>query len=114
MCKGARGNIAHQNPMIRGFGMQPILRTAFALLAFIVSASASAQDIEPRAYSNAPVGVNFLIAGFAYTRGDLAFQSLPLTDAHIRTSNAVVAYARALDLWGKSGKFDVIAPYTWL
>jgi hypothetical protein len=26
---------------------------------------ASAQDIEPRAYSNAPIGVNFLIAGYA-------------------------------------------------
>jgi hypothetical protein len=100
--------------MTFAFGMQPILRDALALLAFTACTSASAQDIEPRAYSNAPVGVNFLIAGFAYTRGDLAFQSLPLTDAHIRTSNAVVAYARALDLWGKSGKFDVIAPYTWL
>ena len=30
---------------------------------------ARAQDIEPRAYSNAPIGVNFLIAGYAYTRG---------------------------------------------
>ena len=30
---------------------------------------ARAQDIEPRAYSNAPVGVNFLIAGYVYTRG---------------------------------------------
>jgi len=26
----------------------------------------------------------------------------------------VLGYARALDLWGKSGKFDVIVPYTWL
>ena len=26
---------------------------------------AHAQDIEPRAYSNAPIGVNFLIAGYA-------------------------------------------------
>jgi hypothetical protein len=25
-----------------------------------------------------------------------------------------VGYARALDLWGTSGKFDVIVPYTWL
>ena len=76
---------------------------------------ADAQDIEPRAYSNAPVGVNFVIAGWAYTRGGLSFDSsLPLTDERLRTSNAVVAYARVLDLGGKSGKFDVIAPYTWL
>ena len=74
-----------------------------------------AQSIEPRAYSNAPVGVNFLIAGYAYTRGGVSFDtSLPITDPELTTSSAVLGYARALDLWGKSGKFDVIVPYTWL
>ena len=74
-----------------------------------------AQDIEPRAYSNAPIGVNFLIAGYAYTRGGLSFDSaIPITDADLNTSNAVVAYATVLDMWGKSGKFDAIVPYTWL
>ncbi len=76
---------------------------------------ANAQDIEPRAYSNAPVGVNFLIAGYAYTSGGVAFgPSLPITDPQLHTSNAVVAYARTLDLWGMSGKFDATLPYTWL
>ena len=77
--------------------------------------TAYAQDIEPRAYSNAPVGMNFLIAGFAYTRGGLAFDhALPLKDPQLETYNAVLAYARVLDLWGKSGKVDAIVPYTWL
>lgn len=73
-----------------------------------------AQDIEPRAYSNAPVGVNFVVAGFGYARGDLPFGSLPITEAQLRTSSAVLAFARALDLWGKSGKFDMVLPYTSL
>jgi hypothetical protein len=92
-------------------------RAAAAFLAYSLIAHAPAlraQDIEPRAYSNAPVGVNFLIAGYGYTRGDLPFGSLPITDANLRTSSAVFAFARALDLWGKSGKFDVIATYTSL
>jgi len=90
-----------------------LLRAACVLMPVI--APAHAQDIEPRAYSNAPVGVNFLIAGYAYTRGGLAFDaSLPLTNPNLRTSSAVVSYATVLDLWGKSAKFDVIAPYTWL
>jgi len=84
----------------------------------VLAASASiarAQSIEPRAYSNTPVGVNFLLAGPYYTRGGLSFDtSLPLTDPQLKTTNVVVGYARALDLWGKSGKFDVIVPYTWL
>jgi len=74
-----------------------------------------AQDIEPRAYSNAPVGVNFLIGGYAYTQGGIATDgSLPLTDPHLHTSNAVVGFAHAFDLFGLSAKFDAIVPYTWL
>jgi hypothetical protein len=92
------------------------LITALAVCELVVNGNAvRAQSIEPRSYSNAPVGVNFLIGGYAYTRGGLAFDSsLPITDPNLTTSSAVLGYARALDLWGKSGKFDVIVPYTWL
>jgi hypothetical protein len=76
---------------------------------------ARAQDIEPRAYSNAPIGVNFLIGGYAYARGGLSFDpAVPITDVHLRTSTAVLGYARVLDLWGMSGKVDAIVPYAWL
>ena len=76
---------------------------------------AGAQSIEPRSYSNTPVGMNFVLGGVAYTRGGLAFDaSLPLTEPHLTTFSTVLAYARALDLWGMSGKFDMIVPYTWL
>jgi hypothetical protein len=76
---------------------------------------AQAQDIEPRAFSNAPVGMNFLIAGYAFTQGGIAFDpALPVTDPDLDTSSAVLAYARVLDLWGMSGKIDAIVPYTWL
>jgi len=76
---------------------------------------AVAQDIEPRSFSNAPVGVNFLIGGYAYTRGGLAFDSATqITNPQLTTRSAVAGYARVLDLWGMSGKFDAIIPYTWL
>jgi hypothetical protein len=76
---------------------------------------AHAQDIEPRAYSNSPVGVNFLIAGYAYTEGAVPFDaSLPVKNAQLKTSSGVLAYARVLDLGGLSGKFDAIVPYTFL
>ena len=89
---------------------------AFVTLAVLALAGASrAQDIEPRSYSNAPVGVNFLIAGYAYTRGGLAFDSdLPISDVHLHTSSGLFAYARSLDVFGLSGKFDAIVPYTFL
>jgi hypothetical protein len=93
--------------------LPPALFPVLALLA--ISSSVRAQDIEPRAYSNAPVGVNFLIAGFAATSGGLSFDSsVPVTNAHIKTSNLVLGYARVLDIAGMSAKFDVVAPYAKL
>jgi len=78
-----------------------------------IATGAVAQDIEPRTYFNAPIGINFLIAGYAYTQGALQFdQALDLTDAHLRTSNAVLAYARVFELGGSAATFDVVAPYT--
>ena len=92
-----------------------IASSVLGACAFVGLGPACAQDIEPRAYSNAPVGVNFLIAGYGYTRGGLAFDpSLPVTNESLHTSNALLAYARVLDLWGMSAKFDAIVPYTWL
>ena len=65
------------------------------LAAFVFAGTAMptrAQDIEPRSYSNAPVGVNFLVVGYAYARGGLATDSsLPVTNPQLRTSSAVVA-----------------------
>jgi hypothetical protein len=91
-------------------------RALLALLALAALAPAAhAQDIEPRAYSNAPVGVNFVIAGLVFTRGGLNFDNaLPITGEHLESTNAVFAYARTLDFGGKSGKFDVIVPMTHL
>lgn len=88
----------------------------FLLLVLALPASSlRAQDLEPRTYSNLPVGLNFLLAGYGYTTGNVAFDAgSPLQDGEITTDVAVVAYARSLDLWGDSGKFDVVVPYAWV
>src|SRR5512139_189926 len=101
---------------MRGVSPMALAKAVVAACALVTGLGAArAQDIEPRAYSNAPIGVNFLIAGYAYTQGGIAFDpALPIKNPDLRTSSAVVAYARTLDLWGKSGKLDVIVPYTWL
>jgi hypothetical protein len=88
----------------------------FALFATLglCAAGAAAQDLEPRSFANTPVGLNFAIAGYGYSSGEVtADSSVPLDNAHVRINTAVLAYARSLDVFGKSGKIDVIAPYAW-
>ena len=89
-------------------------RSAFGIAAFVLAcAAAHAQELEPRSYSNTPVGLNFLLAGYAYTEGKLAFDpSTSIVDAQYRLSTEILAYARSLDAWGNSAKFDVVLPYS--
>lgn len=82
--------------------------TAGIPLVLLAAAGARAQQLEPRAYINLPVGTNFLIAGYSYSSGGLATDpAVPLTNAQLDIHTPYMAYARAFDAWGKSAKFDV-------
>ena len=53
------------------------------LIVFLVP-NAKAQEAEPRSYSNTPVGLNFLIGGYVYSQGKIAFDpDLSIADAQI-------------------------------
>ena len=79
------------------------------------SMPARAQQIEPRAYSNAPTGVNFLLAAYGYARGAVVVDpSLPLEDANLDVHLTALAFVRALDLWGLHAKANAVLPYAWL
>jgi len=87
---------------------------ALALELVTVSVETHAQDLEPRAFANTPVGLNFLIGGYAYSKGAVGTDpAVPIEDAQVKVNSAVLAYVRTLDLWGRSGKFDIILPYSW-
>jgi hypothetical protein len=92
-------------------------RAAAALLVALLAMAvmADAQELEPRAYANTPVGLNFLILGYGYTTGTVALDtSAPIDDGKITVHSAILAYARALDVWGRAAKLDVVLPYAWL
>ena len=83
------------------------------IMTVLMVANAKSQDAEPRSYTNTPVGLNFLIAGYVYSQGKMAFDpSSSITDAQFRSHTGVLAYVRSLDVGGKSAKFDVILPYS--
>lgn len=68
---------------------------------------ALAQDLEPRNYQNAPVGLNFLVAGYTLSDGAVLFDpSVALENAEIEIDGPVVGYARMLDVAGRSARFD--------
>jgi hypothetical protein len=77
--------------------------------------SVNAQVLEPRSYSNIPVGMNFLLTAYGYNYGGVLFDpSIPLENANIKIHASALAYARTVKMGKKLGKFDMIVPYAWL
>ena len=84
---------------------------AVALTMVLLCEAGRAQDLEPRAYSNSPTGLNFLIAGYAYANGSvLTDPSLPLDNVTNDSHLGIFAFATTLNVLGKSAKFDLIVP----
>lgn len=109
--KGVVGCGQFRSKFVSGsLGLAGILGGTFGLIA-----AAPAQDLEPRAYANTPVGLNFLLLGYSYMQGGVSTDTaIPLKDAKLQAQNVTYAYARSLDVWGRSGKFDIVLPTAWL
>jgi hypothetical protein len=88
---------------------------AVAVILAGFSAVAAAQELEPRAYAPAPVGLNFVIGGYTHLEGAVATDpAAPIENAQLEVHGPLVAYARSLAVAGRSAKIDVIVPYGFL
>jgi hypothetical protein len=68
---------------------------------------ALAQDLEPRLYTNVPVGMNFLGAGYAYSDGNVLFDpAVALENAQIELDGPALGYGRSIGFGPFSGKVD--------
>ena len=97
-------------------GLKKRLTQIFIVFAILSGfSSVNAQVLEPRSYSNIPVGMNFLLAAYGYNYGGVLFDpSIPLDNANIKIHGSALAYARSLKMGKMLGKFDMIVPYAWL
>ena len=86
-----------------------------AQILFIYLCSATglqAQELEPRSYANAPVGLNFAVAGYQDSQGGLVLDpAIPISDATSRVHMAIFGYLRTLNVAGLSAKAGFVLPY---
>jgi hypothetical protein len=84
---------------------------AAPLLGILLLGAASpahSQTLDPRSFVNTPVGLNFIVAGYAYSWGNVAFDpSVSIENADLTTQGGVAGLARAMNWWGLSGKLNV-------
>jgi len=95
--------------------MPPLSRrfaVPLALSAFLATRLCQAQEIEPRAYSPSPVGVNFLLAIGAHSEGGvLTDPSLPVTNIEAKIDALVTGYGRTFSFFGHSANAALLLPY---
>ena len=86
---------------------------ALGLLLFLVI-PVKAQELEPRAYSPAPKGLNFLVLAYGYQSGQVLFDpTVPITDVKATLSSSAIGYGRTFAIGGRSANFTAILPYVW-
>ena len=96
--------------------MRPLFATA--LLCSVVSTGsigmAWAQELEPRAYTPAPVGLNFVavVAGRS-TGGVVVDPSLPVEDVEASVNSLSLGVGRTIDVFGRTALIVAALPYVW-
>jgi hypothetical protein len=71
-----------------------------------------AQELEPRALTNIPVGMNFAAVAYGFSRGNILLDpAVPIEDLDSHVHVFAGAYVRAINLLGRSGKIDIVVPF---
>ena len=71
-----------------------------------------AEELEPKAYSAAPIGTNFLVFGYSNSVGTVGVDaSLPISDIHAYVEAGTIGFSHTFDLGGHMASWAVVAPY---
>lgn len=83
-------------------------------LSAAIANTAAAQEMEPRAFSPAPTGTQFVLLSYGHQSGDVLLDaSLPLKDVNIKFNAGSFAYGRTFNLAGRQANVVVLYPYLW-
>ena len=73
-----------------------------------------AQQLEPRAYSQSPVGTSFAGVGYFYSSGGAVLDpSVPVENLQARVHTAVPFYGRTFDLSGRLANVSIAVPLAY-
>ena len=86
--------------------------TARSLMVFFAPIALFAQELQPRAYFPAPVGMNFLSISYSYNSGGLLFDpSLPVENGEVKAGIPSIALGSTLAVFGRTGQVLAVLPY---
>ena len=84
------------------------------VLSLLLTNTSISQELEPRNLTNLPVGSNFIVGAYSYSRGNILLDpALPIRDLESNLHTFAAGYLRAFNLFGLSSKVDVVVPFAF-
>jgi len=79
-----------------------------------IACTAIAQDLEPRAYTAAPIGTNFVGIAGGHSSGGVVFDSsLPITNVQATINSTAIGGGRTFSFLGRTALAVATFPYVW-
>jgi len=97
------------------FGFQIRLRCTEILLPFLaIWTTVLGQELEPRAYASAPVGVHAVLGIYSRSDGSVLLDpTLPAEDVTAAVNATALGYFHSLDFFGRFANIGLTMPYAW-
>lgn len=87
---------------------------SLAAIALWLGTLSAAQELEPRSYSPAPVGTNFVVINYGRATGSVVLDpTLPITNAAARFNSATLGYVHVFGFFGRQTSVSLGLPYVW-
>jgi len=91
---------------------RPAILLLLSLLLLAGVTRSAGQELEPGAYSPAPIGLNIAVVAVTYSAGDLAFDPTgPIQNAEAEISATAVGYVRTLAVAGHQANAGLVLAY---
>ncbi len=94
-------------------GSKELKPFSILLVFLLVSTLMQAQDIEPRRWTNLPLGTKAAGVGYVYTFGDVLFDPLlEIEDAKVTAHTAIASFVYPFRIGKKFARLDVFIPFS--
>src|SRR6187455_1185495 len=96
--------------------LRRVVRTLNLVLVFALQvwpSDSQSQELEPRAFSPAPIGTTFLLSGFGASRGVVVDAASPIQDLQAEISFAIAGGGYTFDVAGHQARILALVPYAW-
>ena len=95
------------------FGFAHFVSLFLLFLLSMFSTVSMAQDIEPRRWTNLPLGIKAVGLGYGYTYGEVFFDPLlQVEDASVTAHTLVATYVKPFRIGKKFARMDVFLPFS--